>query len=448
MDQYSQSKSKCLKIAVVGSGISGMSAAWLLSKKHNVTVYETEERLGGHSNTVEIIDKQKAHWVDTGFIVYNEVNYPNLTRLLDHLNVATQKSDMSFGVSINGGDLEYGSRNLNAVLGQRSNLISGRFWRMLKDIQIFCNHSENFLANGSVENQTTLGGFLSQGSYGAECINQFILPMGAAIWSTKSDEMLEQPAVTFLRFFASHGLMRFRNRIPWRTVVGGSRNYVQKITASYADKVRLGLGVRKVLRHPGGVKIIDVFGGTEKFDAVVIATHADQALSMLADPDTLERSLLGAFRYTENHVVLHSDRSLMPKRQQVWSSWNFMGNSDRGVGVTYWMNSLQKIPPSFPLFVSVNPKTTPDHSRVHKTFDYQHPMFDLNAWGAQKCLWQLQNHRNTWYCGSYFGYGFHEDALQSGLAVAEDLGGVRRPWTLENESNRIHRFSVTQDIAA
>jgi len=448
MASYSQSGSPYLKVAVVGSGIAGMSAAWLLSKNHNVTVYEIEERLGGHSNTVEIIDKQKAHWVDTGFIVYNEVNYPNLTRLFDHLKVATQQSDMSFGVSINGGDLEYGSRNLNAVLGQRSNLIRGRFWRMLKDIKIFCTHSENFLTNESVKSQTTFGVFLSQRNYGPDFVNQFILPMGAAIWSTKSDEMLKQPAVTFLRFFASHGLLRIRNRIPWRTVTGGSHKYVEKLTTSYADKVRLGLGVRKVQRYPGGVKIIDVCGGAEKFDAVVIATHADQALRMLSDPDPQERSLLGAFRYTQNHAVLHSDRNLMPKRKQVWSSWNFMGNCDRGVSVTYWMNSLQNIPEYFPLFVSINPKTTPDPLHVHKTFDYRHPLFDLNAWNAQKRLWRLQGYRNTWYCGSYFGYGFHEDALQSGLAVAEDLGGVRRPWTIENESNRISRFSVTQDKAA
>ena len=242
--------------------------------------------------------------------------------------------------------------------------------------------------------------------------------------------------------------MRVRNRIPWRTVVGGSKRYIQKLTVNYLDKVKLGQGVLWIKRYPKHVEICDVTNKVSKFDKIILATHANQALDMLCDPDPLESSLLRAFRYTDNSVILHADTNLMPNRRQVWSSWNFLGSSDKGVNVTYWMNSLQSIDRNFPFFVSVNPQIPPKKSLIYKTFDYQHPLFDYKAWHSQKRLWQLQNHRNTWYCGSYFGYGFHEDALQSGLAVAEELGGVQRPWRLENNSDRIYRSLAKQDMAA
>jgi predicted NAD/FAD-binding protein len=444
----SQSNPHSLRIAIVGSGIAGMATAWLLSKAHQVTVYEKEDRLGGHSNTVEIKKKQQTISIDTGFIVYNEVNYPNLTKLFEHLKVSTQKSDMSFSVSLNGGKLEYGSRNLNAMLGQRSNIFRGRFWRMIKDIQLFRKHSEEYLTGDIDKSRISLRQFLSQKKYSNNFVKHFILPMGAAIWSTKIEDILEQPATTFLRFFASHGLMKVRNRITWRTVVGGSSQYIKKLTANYLDKVRIGQAVRSVTRYDQHVEVVDENGKVEIYDAIVLATHADQTLDILSDPDSLELSLLGAFKYTDNHVVLHSDPNLMPNRRQVWSSWNFMGSDDKGVHVTYWMNSLQSIDRNIPLFVSVNPNITPDKSRIYKSFNYEHPVFDHKAWHAQKCLWQIQNYRNTWYCGSYFGYGFHEDALQSGLAVAEELGKIKRPWNLINNSYRINLSSINQDIAA
>ena len=448
MDQFRESDQQRLDIAVVGSGIAGMSAAWLLSQAQNVTVFEREPRLGGHSNTVEVVQNGQKFSVDTGFIVYNEFNYPNLTELFRYLKVDTSESDMSFAVSLESGSFEFGSRNLNSIFGQRSNVLRTKFWRIIKDIRRFCKNSEKFLTCNIEKDKLELREFLSQGEYSEEFVSYFILPMGAAIWSTKVNEMFEQPALTFLRFFESHGLMRLTNRIPWRTVVGGSKNYIEKLTANYSDKLRLAQGVRWVKRHNKSVEICDVAGKISKFDKLIFATHADQALSLLSDSDPLEKSLLGAFRYTNNLILLHSDKKLMPKRQQVWSSWNFLGSSESGVNVTYWMNSLQSIDKQFPIFVSVNPHITPNQSLTHNTIDYRHPLFDYSAWQAQKRLWQLQNHRNTWYCGSYFGYGFHEDALQSGLAVAEELGGIQRPWKLKNDSDRIYRSIAKQDIAA
>jgi predicted NAD/FAD-binding protein len=255
------------------------------------------------------------------------------------------------------------------------------------------------------------------------------------------------PVECFVRFFASHGLLQYADRVPWRTVQGGSREYVRRLTAGLADRVRLGAEARQVRRLGDGVLIVDGNGRTHRFDAVVIAAHGDEALAMLADADDLERRLLSAFRYTYNRAVLHSDSALMPRRRRVWSSWNYMGVGEQGASVTYWMNSLQPIDPKTPLFVSLNPKIEPRPDTVIGEFDYSHPLYDVAALNAQEELWQLQGRRHTWFCGSYFGYGFHEDALQSGLAAAEDLGGVRRPWRVANESGRIHLAPVLKEAA-
>jgi predicted NAD/FAD-binding protein len=425
-------------IAVIGSGIAGLSAAWLLSQRHQVTIFEKQDRIGGHSNTVDAPVGDGAQPVDTGFIVYNEANYPNLVALFEHLGVATDPSDMSFSVSLDCGRTEYGSRDLNAVFGQRRNVLSPGFWRMIGDIRRFYAEAPTILAQGDRYRDVSLGDYLAANRYGNAFIEDFILPMGAAIWSTRADEMRNHPVETFVRFFASHGLLQFDNRIPWRTVRGGSREYVRRLTAGLGDRLRLGAGARTVLRHGEGATIIDGNGQKHSFDAVVIAAHGDDALTMLGDADNLETQLLGAFRYTGNRAVLHSDRALMPRRRRVWSSWNYMGAAEQGASVTYWMNSLQSIDPATPLFVSVNPKFEPARDSIIREFDYSHPFFDLAALKAQQDLWQLQGRRHTWFCGSYFGHGFHEDALQSGLAAAEGVGGVRRPWTVADESGRIH----------
>jgi predicted NAD/FAD-binding protein len=432
-------------IAVIGTGISGMSAAWLLSQRHKVTVYECNRRVGGHSNTVTINCANGEIAVDTGFIVYNELTYPNLTALFEHFEVPTQLSDMSFAVSIANGDLEYSGNNFAGLFAEKRNLFRPRFWSMLRDLQRFYREAPRDLALLQ-EFHTTLGDYLDAGAYGVAFRNDHLLPMAAAVWSAPKNQILNYPAASFIRFHDSHGLLRLRNRPPWRTVTGGSQAYIERLTRSYKDRIRLAAGVTAVHRDGSGVKIRDANGAVETFDHAVIASHADQALAMLDDPTPEERRLLGTFRYSRNLAVLHSDPALMPKRRAVWSSWNHIGTERQDnvqdseqdndcPTVTYWMNSLQGIPHHTPLFVTLNPPQAPRHQ--HYSEIYEHPLFDSAAISAQSQLWSLQGRRNTWFCGAYFGAGFHEDGLQAGLAVAEALGGGRRPWNVANESGRI-----------
>ncbi len=431
-----------LNIAVVGTGISGMSAAWLLSQNHNVTVFESERRVGGHSNTVTVKRGQREIAVDTGFIVYNEATYPNLIALFDHLEVPTQTSDMSFAVSLAGGELEYSGGNISGLFAEKRNLFRPRFWSMLRDLHRFYREAPRDLAILK-EFHTTLGDYLEAGAYGAAFRDDHLLPMAAAIWSVPQSKILNYPAASFIRFHDSHGLLRLRNRPQWRTVTGGSRAYVERLTNAYKDRIRLAAGVTAVHRSEDGVKIRNRNGAVDTFDHVVIASHADQALAMLDEPTAEEQKLLGAFRYSDNVAVLHSDPALMPKRRAVWASWNYIGSGYASEAaayascpaVTYWMNSLQGIPHDTPLFVTLNPQRAPRDEHYREI--YQHPLFDSVAISAQAQLWRLQGRRNTWFCGSYFGSGFHEDGLQAGLAVAEVLGGRRRPWTVDNESGRI-----------
>ncbi len=428
-----------LKIAVVGTGISGLSAAWLLSQRHDVTVYERADRIGGHSNTVQASIDGQSIGVDTGFIVFNRNTYPNLTALFELLQVPTQKSEMSFAVSMDGGALEYSGSGLSGLFGKPSNLFQPRFWAMLADLVRFYRQAPRDAALCD-DQEISLGEYLDRGRYGMAFRDDHLLPMASAIWSATPDEMLSYPAAAFIRFHDNHGLLQLRNRPAWETVVGGSRNYVDRLSASFADRIRLDCGVREVSRVPGQVIVTDMKGRSERFDHVVMASHANQTLNMLADPSLRERNLLGSFRYSRNLVVLHSDDSFMPKRHSVWSSWNYIGSrggvSD-SVQVTYWMNRLQNIIGKKPLFVTLNPPRPPRAGTLLHSEVYDHPVFDAKAMSAQRQLWLLQGERNTWYCGAYFGAGFHEDGLQAGLAVAEQLGGVRRPWRVPGESGRI-----------
>ena len=423
------------KIAVVGTGISGMAAAWLLSQRHDITVYERDRRLGGHSNTVAVPHVGGTVPVDTGFIVFNERTYPNLTALFGFLGVATRPSRMSFSVSLDDGGFEYSGGNPAGLVAQKRNLVRPRFWSMLRDLVRFYRSAPRDLPM-LVSSGITLGAYLDSGGYGTSFRRDHLYPMAGAIWSAPTATIADFPAATLVRFFENHGLLSLGDRPQWRTVAGGSQNYVKRLTDCFSDRVRLGAGVVAIHRDGNAVHVRDASGATESFDDVVIATHADQALAMLAEPTADERRVLGAFRYTSNTAVLHSDLRLMPKRRSVWSSWNHLGgDSDEQPTVTYWMNSLQDIPGELPYFVTLNPGREPD--KIWRSETYEHPLMDSAAIAAQPKLWALQGERKTWFCGAYFGAGFHEDGLQAALAVAEALGGGRRPWSVPDESGRI-----------
>lgn len=431
-----------LKIAVIGSGISGLSCAWLLNQHHDVTLFEKDDRPGGHSNTVLLQGANNdSTYVDTGFIVFNPVNYPNLVAFFDHLNVESRSTEMSFAVSLDDGRLEYSGTDLNGLFAQRRNLVRPDFWRLIRDLLHFYRHSDQFATHPDLQH-LSLGELLSRQGYSQAFIHQHLIPMGAAIWSTPVDKMLDYPAQTFLRFCQNHGLVQLTDRPEWRTVVGGSRQYVDKVLDSLKRPLRLNSHIHRIHRHQGQVVLEDLHGKRETFDHVVLACHADQALEMLAQPTAEESSLLRHFPYQRNRAILHSDSSLMPKRQRAWASWNYLANSSAGhtgeVSVTYWMNKLQHLPASQPLFVTLNPIQEPAAGSIHRSFLYDHPAFNLDSIDAQTRLWDLQGVQNTWYCGAWFGYGFHEDGIQSGLAVAEALGGAQRPWQLSNPNSRIH----------
>ncbi|MQX36917.1 NAD(P)/FAD-dependent oxidoreductase [Roseospira navarrensis] len=429
------------RIAVVGTGIAGMSAAWLLSKAHDVTVFERGDYIGGHSNTVEAPGPNgQPIAVDTGFIVYNTVNYPNLVALFEHLGVPTHESDMSFAASLDSGRLEYAGTGLGGLLAQPGNALRPRFWSMIRDLMRFYREAPAFLEDPRAR-RVTLGEYLTAHGYGQAFVEDHLLPMGAAIWSTPVADMRAYPAAAFIQFFVNHGLLKLRDRPAWRTVTGGSREYVKRLTASYVDRIHLNAKITRIRRVQGGVMLEDLRGETHVFDDVVLACHADEALSLLSDADDRERTVLEGFTYTRNRAILHSDPSLMPKARRAWSSWNFIGTRDAQgrdqVCVTYWMNRLQGLDDKAPLFVTLNPPREPADGTVIRGFLYDHPLYDRAALAAQEQVWRLQGRRRTWFCGAYMGAGFHEDGLQAGLAVAEALGGVRRPWTVPNESGRI-----------
>ncbi|UUX94404.1 NAD(P)/FAD-dependent oxidoreductase [Aquabacterium sp. J223] len=437
-------------IAVVGSGISGLACAWLLSQGHRVTVFEGEARPGGHSHTVEAPGPRGAQAVDTGFIVYNEPAYPNLTALFEHLRVPTQTSDMSFAVSLDGGALEYAGTDLKGLFAQRRNLLRPRFWSMLVDLLRFYRQAPNDAAAAGLE---PLDDYLARNGYGEAFRDDHLYPMAAAIWSTAAGRIGRHPTEAFIRFCQNHHLLQVSGRPAWRTVTGGSREYVRRLTAAFADGLRLDTPVLALRRDADGVLLRTRDGWwPERFDQVVLATHADQSLHLLEQPSDDERQLLGAFGYSRNHAVLHADPALMPQRREVWASWNYLADrragADRPPCVTYWMNRLQSIPHDTPLFLTLNPLQPPRPEQLIRTEVYEHPLFDAAAMRAQRALWTLQGRQRTWFCGAYFGAGFHEDGLQSGLAVAEALGGVRRPWTVANESGRIHLPSPAGAVAA
>lgn len=415
-----------MRVAVVGTGIAGLGAAWLLQQAHEVTVFEAQARPGGHTHTVDAGDQP----VDTGFIVYNEPAYPRLKALFQALRVATQASDMSFGVSVDHGRLEWAGDNWRSLFAQPSNLFRPSHTHMIVDILRFNRQTKRLLADDALPDQS-LGAFLDEHAYGKPFRARYLLPMAAAIWSAPTASMLAFPLASFVRFFDNHGLLNVSDRPQWRTVTGGSREYVNRIIASLARPPRLETPVARVERRADGVAVIDHAGHAELFDQVVFASHADDSLAMLADATPAERELLGAFGFQDNHAVLHSDTALMPRRRAVWSSWNYLteddGISGQRVAVTYWMNRLQRIPGDRTYLVSLNPLHEPDPATVIKRMDYRHPVFDRAAVAAQERLGEIQGRDRVWFCGAWCGYGFHEDGLAAGEAVARGLG-VTPPW--------------------
>lgn len=427
-----------LNIAVIGSGISGLSAAWLLSRGHHVTVYEAEGRLGGHANTVDVQTPEGAVAVDTGFIVFNKPNYPNLVAIFEHLGVDTYETEMSFALSFGDGAYEYSGSGAGGFFGQKLNTLSLRHWRLLRDMRrFFRTAGERVKAFGD---DVSLGDFLAAEGYGDSFVADHIVPMGAAIWSTSMSDMLAFPARSFISFYANHGMLQFNDRPLWRTVKGGSRAYVSRLAAEAGFEVQADNPAARVVRHQHFALVTDSHGAVRPFDQVVIATHADHALRLLDDPDPVEANLLGAFRYQKNRAVLHRDPRWMPRRKGLWSSWNYLKQNEgfeSELCVTYWMNRLQDLPTETNLFVTLNPYDEIHPKAVDRVFDYDHPVFDAGAIAAQKDLFSIQGNRRTWFCGSYAGFGFHEDGIQSGLLVAERLGGNKRPWDVSGHAPRV-----------
>ena len=428
-----------MKVAVIGAGVAGLGTAWSLSRHHDVVVYEREARLGGHAFTVDAPLHspmgERIQPVDIGFIVYNERNYPNLVALFDHLGVPTEESDMSFAVSLQGGSLEYAS-SYGGYLAQRRNMVRPSFLRMTRDIFRF-NRLAPQLLDRAEDLDFTIGDFVEHAGLSDAFRDNYLVPMASCIWSTPLGRMLDFPAQTFARFFHNHGLLTTGPQLRWRTVTGGSRSYVERIASPLRARARLATPATAIRRDAQGVSVRDASGHWDRFDNVVLACHADQALAVLEDATPHERELLGCFGYSTNEVWLHGDARLMPRRPSAWSSWNYVAagtDARSNVSVTYWMNRLQNLATRQPLFVSVNPGSEPGGALHHATFD--HPMYDSAAIRAQRHLHEIQGVRHTYFCGSYCGYGFHEDALSAGLDVAEQLGALR-PWRRPEEHRRI-----------
>jgi predicted NAD/FAD-binding protein len=413
------------RVAVVGAGIAGLASAYLLSRRHRVTLFESGSYLGGHTNTVDVELDGHRHPVDTGFLVFNDRTYPNLVALFAELGVESHQTDMSFSVSLDAGRLEWAGTNLNTVFAQRSNAFSPGFLGMLRDILRFNASAPRHLVQ-TTSSGCSLGTLLLDGGYGSNFRQHYLLPMAAAIWSSATSDILRFPAATFLRFCLNHALLQVTGRPQWKTVVGGGREYVRRMAATL-DDVRLGTPVCAVRRHDTGVTVMTETGPQE-FDAIVMATHAPASLRLLDDADEGEREVLGAVRYQRNVAVLHTDAALLPRRQRVWSAWNYLGrrNEDRvggdpAVCVSYLVNQLQPLPFSTPVVVTLNPIAQPVQDSELGRFNYEHPLLDLAAVRAQQDLPALQGRRRTWFAGAWTGYGFHEDGLKSALRVAADF---------------------------
>nr|WP_315488806.1 FAD-dependent oxidoreductase [uncultured Rhodoferax sp.] len=422
-----------MKVAIIGSGISGLGAAHALHGQAQISLFEAGDYFGGHTHTVDMtlpgVSGPVTHGVDTGFLVFNERTYPHLIQLFADLQVPTARSDMSFSVQVPGANgqsaLEWSGSSLNTVFAQRSNIVNPRFLRMLRDVLRFNQLCTDIaLRNAEAELLQPLAGFLDQHRLSTEFRDWYFLPMLGCIWSCPTDQMLQFPVATMIRFCHNHGLIQVSNRPQWWTVAGGARQYVEKIVSNIADK-RLNTPVMRITRDAQGVSIHSN-GQSERFDKVVLACHSDQALSLLAEPSHAEQQTLGAIRYQANRAVLHTDTSVLPRSRRAWAAWNYQraahtGRDTAQVCLHYLINMLQPVPFTQPVVVSLNPVADIDPAHVHASFDYAHPVFDVAAIRAQSQVKALQGQHNTYFCGAWTGYGFHEDGLKSGLAVARRL---------------------------
>ncbi len=414
-----------MKTAIIGTGIAGLGAAYLLNPRHDITVYEKNDRCGGHSRTIDITAAGRNISVDTGFIVFNYRNYPHLTRLFERLGVPVQKSDMSFGASIAGGWLEYGSKGM---FTQKENLLRLRFWGMMLDILRFNRQAVGYLEKNE---NATLAECLNDLSMGDWFRRYYLQAMGAAIWSCSVDTILKFPARSFILFFDNHGLLTVRQHPQWYTVTGGSREYVGRITQEFTNKIRTGCGVVRVERTAGGLRVHDVSGQSQVYDHVVFACHADDALRMIEAPNDAHKHILGSFTYQKNTIVVHGDLSFMPRRRGCWASWIYLSEQaeDRGesVSLSYWMNNLQAIDPAVPVIITLNPGRRPESALIYDEHIFSHPVFTEAAVRAQGKIDDIQGVGNMWFCGAYQRYGFHEDGLLSAVTLAKKMG-VTIPW--------------------
>ncbi len=420
------------KIAIVGTGISGLGSAYLLNPDHEITVYEKAPRIGGHSRTVTVDYDGHAIAVDTGFIVFNRPNYPNLSSLFAHLGVPTHASDMTFAASIRNGWLEWGARDLDSIIGQRRNLLSPKFGMLVRDVMIFNSRAQDMVERHP---ELNLEGLIRKLDLGEWFRRYYLLPMSGAIWSCPPCEMMNFPARVLVRFFANHHLLSTSGQPQWHTVTGGSQEYVARLTASFSHRIRVNCAAVAVTRSScgekrGKIQIKDANGGNETYDHIVMASHGDESLALLKDADREEQTVLGCFRYQKNRAVLHRDTSLMPRRRRCWASWVYTSDGDffhPKITVTYWMNLLQGIDDRHPLFVSLNPKGDIPDELIFDQTDFDHPVFDQAAIAAQARVAALQGRRNTWFAGAHLGHGFHEDGLASAICVAQALGSAV-PW--------------------
>lgn len=414
-----------MKIAVIGTGISGLAISYILSKNHQLTIYEKNDYIGGHSRTITPKINEKEVPVDTGFIVFNKKNYPNLVSLFNHLNIEYSESNMSFGVSINSGKLEYGTSNLSSMFAQKRNLFNLQFLLMIKDIFKFYKNAKNYR-----NIDLTVGQMLEEMKLGEYFKNNFLLPIAASIWSSKSFQILDFPTSTFVNFFDNHGLLSVSNQPQWYSVIGGSKNYVSKLSNSFKDRIHLSRPAMSANRVNEKVEIVDNSGNKELYDNVIFACHSDQTMKIIQDANDEEKKIIGNIKYQKNKIITHTDSSFMPQNKKCWSSWVYLGENNyknENLCLTYWMNNLQKLNTDKNIFVTVNPKTNPKKDTILDEYEFEHPLFNQKSIEAQKYLHKIQGKDRYWFAGAYSRYGFHEDGILSAIKIAEKMG-EKLPW--------------------